>query len=176
MPAIMVAIVVAAILAAMFLAWRARSGRVAGLSLPALLTDPGEPLFRCSRVFYVATTLASQPLERIPLVGLKYRGFADIEASTTGIVVSIAGERPTAIERSLIQSVKPQQLTIDKVVEPGGLIGIEWESKLGPLVSVFRVQNAAARADLLSLNPTDKYRKMEESPLPSPSVSPNKEN
>jgi hypothetical protein len=72
--------------------------------------------------------------------------------------------------------VKPQQLTIDKVVEPGGLLGIEWESKLGPLVSVFRVQNAAARADLLSLNPTDKSRKMEESPLASPSVSPNKEN
>lgn len=150
-PALLVILFILAMLSLMFFAWRARASRAARVTLPTELLAAGEELFTCSRVFYVATTLAEHPLERVAIQGLRYRGFADIEAYSGGLVMHIAGEKPMAIDMDRVLDVSARQLAIDKVVEPGGLIGIEWQSELGDLVSVFRIQDGETRAQLLGL-------------------------
>lgn len=150
-PTIIIALVVLGILTLMLLAWRRRVGRAQRVQLPEQLEPSGELRATLDDVFYVATTFREAPLERVAIRGLRYRGLARVEVFDEGITITVRGEPPCALARSVITDVSTQQLTIDKVVEPDGLVAVHWISELGELSSVFRVQQADARAELFAV-------------------------
>lgn len=76
--------------------------------------------------FYVATTHAGNHLERIAAYGLGARGFAQVMVLSEGVLIVRNGERPLAIDRASLRLVSTNQVAIDKAVERGGLISIDW--------------------------------------------------
>jgi hypothetical protein len=110
----------------MFLGWRARRRRQS--SLPAPLTVPadlGAALFSVETL-YAATTLAGEPLNRVAVRGLGFRGRATVTVVPTGVILGIAGTAEIFIPSSAIRAVERATWTIDRVVEAGGLVCIAW--------------------------------------------------
>lgn len=126
-----------AVLALMWWAWRARKMR--GLAyLPEGVNLTGEPLALFERVYYVATTKAADPLERIAVPGLTYRGYSNIEFYDEGLRVQVDGEPPVDLSNEHISGAGSAQMRIDKVVERGGLTVLRWQSNNTDLESSFR--------------------------------------
>jgi hypothetical protein len=122
---IVIAIIVLA-LGAMALGWRARARRQAALPRPAAVpASVGEPLVSADG-FYVATTTAGEPLDRVAVSGLGFRARAGIGVVQEGIVLAIAGEPDAFIPVADLLAVERATWTIDRVVETGGLIRITW--------------------------------------------------
>jgi hypothetical protein len=135
-------IVIAVILlafAGMIIGWRARKRRQSGLARPhAVPAETGVELYAAD-VFYVATTVAGEPLNRIAVGGLGFRARAAIVVVSTGLVLSIAGERDVFIPASELRRVERATWTIDRVVETGGLVCIGWTLGATDVDSYLRV-------------------------------------
>jgi len=114
------------LLASMVFGWRRRQRSQAGVPRPLELPgDPGESSLTASG-FYVATTVAGDPLNRIAVAGLGYRARATVEVTARGLVLRIPGQAPIFIPAADIRSVQKATWTIDRAVEPGGLVLIRW--------------------------------------------------
>jgi hypothetical protein len=112
----------------MALAWRARKSKSARYQVwPALSGDVLESL----DVFYVATTLGANSLDRIALKGFTYRGFAKLEIFDNGVQVRLSTNDILSIPADAFRRYEFSQVAIDKVVEKEGLIGLTWESAPG---------------------------------------------
>lgn len=123
--AIVIALMVV-LLALMVLGWRNRRRRQAFLPAPRRLEAPlVNPRFT-SDVFYVATTAAGEPLERIAVGGLGFRARASIATSDEGVALTIPGQAPVWIPAGEIAGIDRATWTIDRVVEPDGLVLIAW--------------------------------------------------
>lgn len=83
------------------------------------------------RGLYVSTSERHNPLERIAAPGLAFRAQARILVAERGLVFDLRGEVPTVIPISHVDGISTSQLTIDKVVERGGLTVIEWRMGAG---------------------------------------------
>lgn len=121
---IAVALIVIA-LTFMALAWRARRSRAAMYSMWPTLT--GSPLESID-VFYVATTLGSNSLERVALKGFSFRGYANLEVFRDGLQIRLKTDDVLTIPASALSGYEFAQVAIDKVVEKDGLIGLTWTS------------------------------------------------
>lgn len=121
--------------------WKRRNQRDAELLPTSQLTGNDIEMF--NRVFYVATTPADTPLERLAVPGLQFRGYANISVLTDGIRISVTGEQPVSIPREHISGTTSSQLTIDKVVEKDGLATLAWTTPRGDVVSQFRFGDSA---------------------------------
>ncbi|MCU1596462.1 MAG: hypothetical protein JWQ47_201 [Glaciihabitans sp.] len=75
--------------------------------------------------FYVSTTLDGQPLNRVAVRGLGFRARATFAVADRGVVLALPGNN-VFIPREAIREVTRAQYTIDRVVEPGGLVLIAW--------------------------------------------------
>jgi hypothetical protein len=75
---------------------------------------------------YVSTSERLNVLERIAAPGLAFRAQARIVLAERGLVFELRGEKPTVIPLANVDGVATTQLTIDKVVERGGLTVIDW--------------------------------------------------
>jgi len=75
---------------------------------------------------YVSTSERLNELERIAATGLELRAQARIVLAERGLVFELRGENATVIPLSRVAGVATTQLTIDKVVERGGLTVIDW--------------------------------------------------
>lgn len=147
---VIVAIVLIGVLALMLTAWRRRLARDAELGQLTLVPDPRPRPDTTLTVLYVATSKHDQPLERLALPGLGYRARVSLELSASGVVIDIPGERPTYIPASSIVGIDQTNLTIDRVVEPGGLIRLSWRVGDELIVdSTFRVLEQSDRARLI---------------------------
>jgi hypothetical protein len=110
----------------MYLGWRARQRRQSAIPAPkAVPADPGEIVFT-AEALYAATTLAGEPLNRVAVRGLGFRGRATITVTTLGVVVGIAGTPEIFIPLDDLRSVERATWTIDRVVEEGGLVRLAW--------------------------------------------------
>lgn len=142
---IIIAIVVI-IFVVMWRAWRKRTMRdTAVLPVTEVTTTP---LVSLSRVFYVATTVEGEPLERIAIPGLKYRGYCDVDVHSEGLVVTVAGESPVVIPAKQVTEVTTGQMRIDKVVERGGLLIVKWQDGERTLETSFRPRDPAEQLQL----------------------------
>lgn len=147
---LLVALVLLGVLALMAWAWRRRIGRDAQVGPLAELPDPRPVPSLTVELLYVATSKHDQPLERLALPGLRYRSRATLELGTAGVVVDVPGERPTFIPARSIVGVDQTNLTIDRVVEPGGLIRLSWRPVPTVIAdSTFRVLDQADRARII---------------------------
>lgn len=149
LPTIGILLVVVIVLALAVVGWRRRVRRdaPAGGGYPAPQA-PAAPT-ASSDVLYVATTAAGQPLERLALPGLAYRGTGIVEVSSQGVQLRVSGEQPVFIAASALTGVGPATVAIDRVVERDGLLRIGWTTSGGAAAdSYFRVVDPAGRAAL----------------------------
>jgi hypothetical protein len=149
--AIALGIIVVA-LTAMFFAWRARSARAARFVMPA--GEPGEPSL-VVEVFYVATTLGENHLERVSLPGLAYRGYGSVAVSQSAIALTLKSADRLIIPRETVTSVGVTTTVIDKVVEKDGILSIRWNAvtltgETTELATHIRLPRSSDRADLLA--------------------------
>ncbi|MFB2582005.1 hypothetical protein ACEXQD_12210 [Herbiconiux sp. P15] len=124
------------VLLSMVLAWRGRKKRQAAFVNPAggSPAERGAELVQ-SAVLYVATTLAGQPLERLTIPGLAFRGRGTASVFGTGVAIAIPGEPETFIPAARIRSIGTSTWAIDRAVETGGLVRLDWtyDSTTGPV-------------------------------------------
>lgn len=126
-PTVIILVVLAGVLVLMWFGWRARRRRDAGLP-PIAEPDAelGAPDLELHDIHYVATTRAEDPLDRIAIDPLAYRGRATIGVYSRGVVLQVAGSRPAFIPRAAIESTGTATATVDRAVERDGLLIIRW--------------------------------------------------
>lgn len=146
--AILVISIIAIALIAMYLGWRARSRRDAGVRTAATAPS-GALIAEFARVFYISTTPVGEPLVRVAAPGLRYRGRADIEVREDGVTLAIDGEQPVHFAASQLRGGGSGARRVGKAVEQGGLALMRWipdavgEQPERELESGFRFDGAA---------------------------------
>ncbi|WP_139256673.1 PH-like domain-containing protein [Herbiconiux ginsengi] len=136
LPAVLVTALALLLLAAMFWAWRARNKRQTAFHRPLEAPEidaRGAELGRAS-VLYVATTTAGEPLDRLTIPGLAFRGRGTVTVFEQGVSLIIPGEPETFVPRESLRSVGTSTWAIDRVVETGGLVRFDWtyQAATGP--------------------------------------------
>lgn len=111
--------------------WRARGRRQSDIALPTPAPDQLSAAHIETDLFYVATSKASDRLDRIVTGGLGFRARAVVTVHDEGVVLDLAGGHPILIATADLRSVARATWTIDRVVEPDGLIQLGW--RLGDL-------------------------------------------
>lgn len=130
-----------------FASWRKRiSGQQA--TLPKPLEVPGS--FAGFKCFYVATTFADNPLERIVAHGLAHRGIAHLRVSESGLEVSRTGEMSFLVPKEDLIQIGKSSAVIDRAVEKEGLVSISWRLGSKNVESHFRVVDPLQRSEMLS--------------------------
>ena len=119
---VMIAVAVLILLAMLF-AWRRRLRRDSGLTAPLGVPEHAEVVHR-DEVLYVSTTRHDQPLERLAVSPLTYRARGELAVTDRGIALCLDGSPTVFLASSRLVQVDRATVTIDRVVEPGGLIRI----------------------------------------------------
>lgn len=105
--------------------WRRRAARDAVLSAYPVPAVRSEPVLE-AEVLYVATTPVDEPLERLAVQGLAFRGAGRIEVMAEGVALRIAGEPVSFIPAERVAGAATASYAIDRGVEPEGLIALSW--------------------------------------------------
>lgn len=105
--------------------WRRRTVRDEGLAAYPTPAGLGAPTLEVEAL-YVATTPEAEPLERLAVEGLAFRGSARLELHAEGVLLRIAGERPSFIPADRIAGAGAATYAIDRGVEPEGLVALTW--------------------------------------------------
>jgi hypothetical protein len=130
-----------------FISWRRRISKQEVL-LPSPFEVPDSSVgFKC---FYVATTFANRPLERVIAHGLAHRGVAYLLITDSGLEVSRTGEIGFLVPRADLIQVGSVSAVIDRAVESDGLVVIKWKLGSEELESHFRFVDANLRASSVS--------------------------
>ncbi|WP_091233332.1 hypothetical protein [Microbacterium sp. 3J1] len=122
--ALMIALA-ALVLLSMLFAWRRRLRRDAGLAAPLGVPEHAEVLDRHG-VLYVSTTKHDQPLERLTMPPLAYRARGEVAVTDRGLALCLDGAPTVFLASSRLTAVDRATVTIDRVVEPGGLVRVAW--------------------------------------------------
>lgn len=130
-----------------FFAWRRRMN-----AQQTLLSKPlaSEGATSGSSCFYVATTFANRPLDRVIAHGLAHRGHASISVGEKGLSVERTGEVGFFIPSSDLVEISRGAAVIDRAVEKEGLVVIKWKLGGVELESHFRFVDARMRAETLN--------------------------
>ncbi len=123
--------IAAVALAAMWIAWRARAGRDAGVALPRS-SPSGEVIDSFPRASYVSTTPAGSPFERVAIPGLQYKGYADLTVRRDGVSVTVTGEAPVHIPAAQLLGTGTARGRVGKAVERDGLSLLRWSTASAP--------------------------------------------
>lgn len=122
--AIMIALAVSVLLVMLF-SWRRRIRRDAVFTAPLGVPEHAE-VVRRDEVLYVSTTHHEQPLERLAVSPLAYRARGEIALTDRGVALCLDGEPTVFLSRSRLVAIDSANVTIDRVVESGGLVRIAW--------------------------------------------------
>lgn len=123
--AITIGVALLALLAMLF-AWRRRLRRDAIHRAPLGVPEHAEVLSR-HEVLYVSTTRHDQPLERLAITPLAYRARGELAVTDRGAALCLDGEPTVFLSQDRITGVDRATVTIDRVVEPGGLVRLAWK-------------------------------------------------
>ena len=127
--------------------WRRRARRDAALVAPVGDVPADAEVVLRFTGFYVATTRHDEPLERLAIDGLAFRSRVDGVVTDRGIALDLPGLRRLFIDTASIMTAERATVTIDRVVEKGGLARIDWRIDADTIVdSYFRPQDTTARA------------------------------
>ncbi|THG33054.1 PH-like domain-containing protein [Naasia lichenicola] len=125
-PVLIVVALIVLVLIGMALGWRASKRRSVQYGEVAQLPDdPGQDLLTAD-VFYVSTTLEAQALQRVASRGLAVRGRATVQVFWSGVSLALPGQDAVFIPTTSITGLGTGTVTVDRVVEPGGMIVITW--------------------------------------------------
>jgi hypothetical protein len=132
----------AVIIGLAILGWMMRRRRQRDIPAPAPMpADVGAVVGEFDG-FYVSTTLDGQPLNRVAVRGLGFRSRATIAVAQKGVVLALPGNN-VFVPREDIREVTRANYTIDRVVEPGGLVLLAWTLGETRLDSYLRVEGTA---------------------------------
>ncbi len=127
LPATIIAAVLVLLLALMLLGWRRRVRSQAGLPRPA---PPPASLQRdavARRGALRRDDARRRPFDRIAVHGLGFRARCAVAVHPEGIVLSLRGSDAVFIPRESLRGTGRATWAIDRVVEPGGLVVLDWE-------------------------------------------------
>ena len=146
--AITIGVAVLALLA-MLVGWRRRLRRDAGYSAPLGVPEHAEVLSR-HEVLYVSTTAHDDPLERLAIAPLAYRARGELAVTDRGAALCLDGAPTVFLPKDKLAGVERATVTIDRVVEPGGLIRLSWNVKADMIVDSYLRSTAGAPDILIS--------------------------
>ncbi len=126
LPTLLIVALVISAAALMLVGWRSRRRRQAGISSPLGVPPELQPALVSAEGWYVATTPAQEPLERIAVHGLGFRARAQAAVHPEGLVLERRGSAPIYLPATHLQSVGRATWAIDRVVEPEGLVVVGW--------------------------------------------------
>lgn len=153
--AITIAVAILALLTMVF-AWRRRLRRDAVYSAPLGVPEHAEVRSR-HEILYVSTTRHDQPLERLAISPLAYRARGELAITDRGIALCLDGAPTVFVASAKLAEIDRATVTIDRVVEPGGLIRIAWNVDDATLVDSYLRPTASDPKNLISelqrLNP-----------------------
>lgn len=132
-----------AMLTLLLLGWRARRRRQS--DVPAPVPAPADlvgPLERFAGK-YVATTQSGQPLERIAVHGLGFRGPVTATVAAAGLLLQLP-DAETWIPASDLRDLRAATWTIDRVVETDGLQLVAWNLGGREVDTYLRIDDARA--------------------------------
>ncbi|MEU4015780.1 hypothetical protein AB0E56_10995 [Microbacterium sp. NPDC028030] len=113
------------VLLAMFVAWRRRIRRDSVFTAPLGVPEHAE-VSRRDEVLYVSTTRHDQPLERLAVSPLAYRARGELALTDRGFALCLDGAPTVFLSKDRLKAVDRATVTIDRVVESGGLVRIAW--------------------------------------------------
>ena len=149
------------LLAALVWAWVRRTRRDAAIAAPFGEAPAGAPVREVFSGLYVATTKHGEPLERLAIRGLAFRSKADLTITDAGVALDLTGSPRVFLPVERLTRAAQATVAIDRVVEPDGLVRLDWRTDDGMVVDTyFRPQDASARAladavgDILLPTPT----------------------
>lgn len=141
------------LIAVLVFAWWRRTRRDAALVAPASDLPAGTPLRAGFTGFYVATTAHDQPLERLAVRGLGFRSRVDVAVADAGIALDLGATR-ILIPRDRLVAVGQSTVAIDRVVEPEGLVRLDWRIADDRVVDTYlRLQDTSARSAADAIRP-----------------------
>ena len=133
--AVVLGVAVLLILAGVW-AWRARLRRDSGLTAPLGVPEHAEVQARYETL-YVATTRHDHSLERLAVRPLVYRARGELTITDRGAALSLDGSPTVFLASSRMIGADRATVTIDRVVEPGGLIRLAWRTDDGTVVDSY---------------------------------------
>ncbi len=116
------------LLTTMFFAWRRRLRRDSAHVAPLGVPEHAEVLSR-HEILYVSTTRHDEPLERLAITPLAYRARGELAVTDRGAALCLDGEPTVFLASERLVLVDRATVTIDRVVEPGGLIRVAWNTQ-----------------------------------------------
>jgi hypothetical protein len=124
-----------ALIALMLCGWRRRARRDAGIAAPL-----GPARGESRGVFgglYVATTRHDAPLDRLAVRHLAYRSRVQVTVTAAGVALDMPGQPTVFLDATRIAGVGRATWTIDRVVEPGGLVLLAWTADDGTICDTY---------------------------------------
>lgn len=131
--ALLCAVFVVLLAVLVWLGLRSRRRRQGDIAAPQGWSESADPTLVVD-AHYVATSRAGDPYDRIFAHGLGFRGRTRLAIDADGVQL-LADRRELRIPATSIREVARATWTIDRVVEPGGIIVITHE--LGALVDTY---------------------------------------
>lgn len=119
------AVIAILLLVLMFTSWRRRMRRDAALTAPLGVPEHAQARSRFE-VLYVSTTRHDEPLERVTVRPLAYRARGELVITDRGAALALDGTPTVFLPTDRLVEVSRATVTIDRVVEPGGLIRLVW--------------------------------------------------
>lgn len=147
----MLALMVLALAGALW-GWKRRQARFSGLASGIRLDVPAGPAAFEVPALYVATTEAENPIERVAVGALTYPSRASLGVHPEGVTVAIPGEQPLLIPRGPSFQVGLATWTVDRAVEPEGLVMVRWMLGATEVDSYFRIVDGDPRDFLAAVD------------------------
>lgn len=122
--AVVAALFVALLVLLGMLGWWVRRRRQRDIPAPASAPAQFRKLVE-QEALYVATTVAGDPYDRIAVHGLGLRSKARLLVGAEGVILALP-ERDYFTPADALTQVQRGTWTIDRVVEPGGLLQYSW--------------------------------------------------
>jgi len=132
--------------------WRNRTQRFRHLAGALIRTTPASSSLLDFSGLYVATTVADQPMNRIPVGPLAFRAKAHFSVHPEGVVVRPQGEASVLFDSSGGLKAGKATWTIDRVVEPDGLVMIRWDLGGTGVDSYVRIVDSDAATVIRAIN------------------------
>lgn len=148
--AVLITIAVAVlILLGMLFAWRRRLRRDSTHTAPLGVPEHAEVTAR-HEVLYVSTTRHDEPLERLAIKPLAYRARGELAVTDRGAALCLDGSPTVFIALARMVAVDRASVTIDRVVEPGGLVRLAWRVDDDTIVDSYMRATAGDPDNLIS--------------------------
>ena len=132
--------------------WRNRRARFSHLEGALVHTLPSSRSLLDFSGLYVATTLADQPMNRVPVGPLSFRAKAAFSVHPEGLVLGAQGENPVMLSSPGGLQAGLATWTIDRVVEPEGLVMIRWRLGDTAVDSYLRIVESESASVIDTIN------------------------